>query len=380
VRLAVYTDYAYHRSGGTIYAERAFAIFLARLRKSVDRLVVLGRLSPPSGKARYPLGDAELIELPFYPRLSQPLRAAPALVRSLRPFWRAIDDVDCVWVLGPHALAIGFALLAAARRKRVILGVRQNLPAYVRARHPSRPDLRAFAFVLEVAFRALARFFPVVVVGPELAHHYRHSRALLEIAVSLVSEGEVLSEDEALPRRYDEEIRLLSVGRLEAEKNPLMLAEVLARLNSDDRRWRLTVCGEGDLERPLAHRLAELGQAEHAELIGYVAFGEDLRSLYLDSHVLLHSSWTEGLPQVLLEAFAAGLPVVAADVGGIRAAVGEAALLVKPGDVSAAAHAAAAVADDSHLRERLIRAGLDYARSRTSEQELRRLSFFLGNR
>lgn len=377
MRLAVYTDYAYHRSGGRVYAERAFAIFLGRLRESVDRLVVLGRLSPPTGKARYPLGDAELIELPFYPKLSEPLRAAPALVRSLRPFWRAIDDVDCVWVLGPHVLAIGFALLAVARRKRVILGVRQDLPAYVRNRHPRRPGLRAFAFVLEGAFRALARFFPVVVVGPELAHHYRHSRALLEIAVSLVSGAEVLGEEEALARGYDGDLRLLSVGRLEAEKNPLMLADVLARLNGDDRRWQLTVCGEGDLEAPLAERLAQLGQAEHAELIGYVAFGEDLRRLYLESHVLMHSSWTEGLPQVLLEAFAAGLPVVAADVGGIRAAVGEAALLVTPGDVSATAHAAASVARDPQLRERLIRAGLEYVRSRTSEQELRRLSVFL---
>jgi len=129
MRLAVYTDYAYHRSGGKVYAERAFAIFLGRLRGCLEHLVVVGRLSPPSGKARYPLGDAELVELPFYPKLSQPLRAAPALIRSLRPFWRAIDDIDCVWVLGPHLLAIAFAVLAALRRKRVVLGVRQDFPS-----------------------------------------------------------------------------------------------------------------------------------------------------------------------------------------------------------------------------------------------------------
>ena len=43
-------------------------------------------------------------------------------------------------------------------------------------------------------------------------------------------------------------------------------------------------------------------------------------------------SWTEGLPQVLFEAFAAGTPVVATAVGGVPEAVGDAALLIPPGD------------------------------------------------
>jgi glycosyltransferase involved in cell wall biosynthesis len=379
MRLAVYTDYPYHRRGGRVYAERAFAIFLGRLRPSVERLMVLGRLSPPGGKARYPLGDAELVELPFYPKASDPLRVVPALTRSLRPFWRALDDVDCVWVLGPHPLAIAFALMAAARRRSVVLGVRQDLPAYVRSRHPRRVDLRAMAFTLEVSFRLLAMIFPVVVVGPELARKYRHSRAVLEIAVSLVSEAEIIPADRALRRSYDGELRLLSVGRLEGEKNPLMMADVLARLNRDQPRWRLIVCGEGELAEPLGARLAELGQAHQAVLTGYVPFGVELRRLYLDSHILLHLSWTEGLPQVLLEAFAAGLPVVASDVGGIRAAVSEAVMLVPPGDSEAAAQRLSGVAADRQLRERMVRAGLAYVRPRTSEAELRRLARFLAD-
>jgi glycosyltransferase involved in cell wall biosynthesis len=380
VRLAVYTDYAYHRSGGRVYAERAFAIFLGQLRESVERLVIVGRLSPPGGKARYPLGDAELVELPFYPKLSQPLRAMPALACSLRPFWRAIADVDCVWILGPHALGIAFVLLAVLRRKRVILGVRQDLPSYVRSRHPRRPGLRAAAMVLEGLFRAIARFVPVVVVGPELARNYGNARSLLEISVSLVSAEDLVAEEEALARSYAGELSMLSVGRVDAEKNPLLLADVLARLNDGADRWHLTVCGEGDLEEALARRLAELGQTANAELAGYVPFGTELRRRYLESHVLIHSSWTEGLPQVLLEAFAAGLPVVAADVGGIRAAFGEAAMLVPPGDAAAAAQAVALVGRNPQVRRRLITAGLECVRGRTTEAELHRLAAFLEDR
>ena len=59
------------------------------------------------------------------------------------------------------------------------------------------------------------------------------------------------------------------------------------------------------------------GDEEHAELLGYVSLDGGLRDLYRDSHVFLHVSWTEGVPQVLFESFAAGLPVVATAVGGV---------------------------------------------------------------
>ena len=110
-----------------------------------------------------------------------------------------------------------------------------------------------------------------------------------------------------------------------------MLAEVLALLASDGRDWRLRICGEGHLEGELEAKLAELGVGERAELLGYVPFGEQLDRVYRSSHVLLHVSWTEGLPQILLEGFAAATPVVATDVGGVRDAVGDAALLIPAG-------------------------------------------------
>ena len=170
---------------------------------------------------------------------------------------------------------------------------------------------------------------------------------------------------------------MISVGRLEAEKNPLLLADVLARLGQSGDRWRLTVCGEGAMQVMLEDRLRELGIAERAELLGYVPFGPRLLALYRDSHALLHVSWTEGLPQVLVEAFAAGLPVVATDVGGVAKAVGEAVRLVPPGDAGAAAAELQAVAADSGLREKLVRAGHDYASARTVTTEVKRLGEFL---
>jgi glycosyltransferase involved in cell wall biosynthesis len=272
---------------------------------------------------------------------------------------------------------VGFALLAAMRGKRVVLGVRQDLPAYVRKRRPGRRMLIAAASLLDACFRTLSRRFDVVVVGPELAHRYGRAGGVLEIAVSLIDADDVVSPEVASARSYDGELSLISVGRLDAEKNPLLIADVFRRLVDDGRPWRLIVCGDGALRAELEDRLRDLGVAERAELLGYVPYGPRLAELYRSSHALLHTSWTEGLPQVLVEAFAAGVPVVATDVGGIRDAVGEAALLVPPGDAEAAAAELHAIAADEGLRRRLIEAGHEYASGRTAVAEIGRLANFL---
>jgi glycosyltransferase involved in cell wall biosynthesis len=79
----------------------------------------------------------------------------------------------------------------------------------------------------------------------------------------------------------------------------------------------------------------------------------------------------------LFEAFAAGLPVVATAVGGVPDAVGDAALLVPPGDAGAAAAELERLAADETLRARLIEAGLARAHDHTMEAECRRVIEFL---
>ncbi len=193
MRLAVYTDYAYHRVGGEVFAERAFALFLGRLSGELDRLVLVGREAPAVTGARYAVGaGVELVSLPYYRRLSEPWSVLRSSISSLARFWRALRGVDGVWLLGPHPLGIAFAALAAVRRRRVVLGVRQDIRAYVESRHPNRRSLRLAAAVLDAAWRLLARRFPVVVVGPEIATHYARATALLEITVSLVTERDLV--------------------------------------------------------------------------------------------------------------------------------------------------------------------------------------------
>lgn len=376
-RVAVYTDYTYRRSDGRVFAERAFALFLIALARHLERVVIVGKVDPRPGRSHYELpGGMEFVELPYFPALTRPAWAALAMVRSLTRFWEVLKDVDGVWLLGPHPLAVAFAALAALRGTPVTLGVRQDFPRYVRARHPHRRWVWVSGDLLDALWRTLARWVPVIVVGPELAAQYASTRTL-ELTVSLVTEQDIAAADEVAASYDGDELRALSVGRLEQEKNPLLLAEIIALLVQSDPRWRLVVCGEGPLADDLSRRLAELGVADRVDLLGYVPYDHRLRKVYRGSHALLHVSWTEGVPQVLFEAFAARLPTVATAVGGVAGAAGDAALLIAPGDARAAVAALTRISDDAPLRERLAEAGVARVRAHTLDAEAGRVAAFL---
>jgi glycosyltransferase involved in cell wall biosynthesis len=377
-RLGVYTDYTYSLVDGRPYAERAFALFVRALAPDFERLVVIGRLDPDSSRARYELTGVELVPLPHYPSLAHTVRALRGMLGSLRIYWRALASLDAVWILGPHPLAFPFVAMARLRRKRVVLGVRQESVEYVRNRHPGSRLRIGIARAMDFGFRLLARRYPTVVVGPAIDRAYGSARERLQISVSLISQRQIAAPGDATSRDYDGGVlTALSVGRIDREKNPLALADVLAALRERDPRWRLVVCGEGPLSAPLESRLGELGLANAADLRGYVAHEDGLDREYREASALLHVSWTEGLPQILYEAFAAGLPVVATDVGGIREAVGDAALLVGPGDVAAAADALDRIGRDPELRERLVSRGLELANAHTIERESARTAEFI---
>lgn len=378
MRLAVYTDYVYRRNGTSVYAERAFALFLARLGEEIESLTILGRLEAEPGEAPYRLPDTiDFVGLPHYDSLSNPIAVLKASRRSIQTFWRLLGEVDQVWMLGPHPLGLILVWLALLRGKKAVLGVRQDTIEYAKARHPTRRAARAALYGLEGAWRLLSLALPTVVVGPLLARRYRHGRRVLPISVSLIRDEEVVQPGHLEKRRYDGPLQILSVGRIEQEKNPLLLADILAGLCERSPDWRLVVCGDGPMLERLDRRLGDLGQSDAAELLGYVPLGPELRRRYLDSHIFLHVSWTEGLPQVLFEAFAAAVPVVATDVGGIAAATGDATLLIPPGDREAAIAAIERLGRDPGLRRRLVERGHAIARRHTLDREVASVVGFL---
>jgi len=391
LRVAVYADNWYRPTPDGVYADRSLVLFIAGVAAAAEHTILLGQLDPDLPRAHYRVPDhVEFVGLPPYPSMLSP--GAPlAMLRSLRTFWRLLPQVDVVWLLGPHPLCLAFAALAALRRKRITLGVRQDFPTYVRTRHPGRRLVHLAGDLLEGSYRLLARRAPTVVVGPDLASNFSRARHLLPISVSLVRDSDIADPAEAASRAWNGERTVLSVGRLETEKNPLLLADVLARLTRNPAQaaeppasghggdWRFLICGEGPMEDELRGRLRELGVEERAELLGYLPIHGGLMDRYRSVNAFLHVSWTEGMPQVLLEAFAAGTPVVATAVGGVPEAAGDAALLIPPGDPDAAAAALGRIAADPELRRELVTKGIERVRGRTLEAESARVARFLAD-
>jgi glycosyltransferase involved in cell wall biosynthesis len=374
MRLLVFEDSIYWRDEQGLSTDRAFLLFASRLVDRVDRVVMLGRLSPHPGPSHYRIPQrVEFVALPFYASAAG-WRVLIAGIRSLRTAWSAIGAADVAWLMGPHPLALLLAVLARLRRTKVVLGVRQDLPTYARRRHPNQVWTHRAADALEWLWRGLARRCSVVAVGPQLAAAYQSSKALLDLEISLVPARELVMGN---TRSYDGSLQILSVGRLDAEKNPLLLAEVLAALCARDPRWHVVVCGDGPLRADLQERLRALNVADHAVLLGYVPVDEGLRDLYRASHVLLHVSWTEGVPQVLLEAWGFAVPVVATAVGGVTETARGAALLIPAGDSGAAVAALETVARDGDVRRRMVGEGTCRMAGRTMEAALDRLVGFL---
>jgi glycosyltransferase involved in cell wall biosynthesis len=379
VRLGIYADLLYRADSDGVSTDRAFILFLAALAERVDELVLFGRLDPHPGRAPYALPERiRFVALPHYARVTE----LGPLLRSIRGAERAfaaeLDSLDVVWIFGPHPVALELVRVARKRHVPVALGIRQDFPAYIGRRLPGRGWLWAVpaAHLLDAAFRLLARRLPTVVVGDDLAARYPNAYVA---AISLVPRAAVASADDALNKDWNGELRLLSVGRLDSEKNPLLLPEIAARLRGNGGGWRLVVAGEGRLASAVAARAHALGVDGTLELRGYVRHGDELAELYRSSHAFLHVSTTEGLPQVLFEAQAAGLPVVATAVGGVQAALGGGArgVLIPPDDGAAAARACERLRRDPALREQLIRNGLEFARAEALESQLDRLVPFL---
>ncbi|HEX7062219.1 MAG TPA: glycosyltransferase [Woeseiaceae bacterium] len=118
----------------------------------------------------------------------------------------------------------------------------------------------------------------------------------------------------------DEAFVLVTVGRLDRQKNPLLLLEAFRLLHEDIPELRLLFIGDGVLRPELEERIRSAGLQSHVKLIGVQpppAIAEHLQA----SDLFVLSSAYEGMPIVVLEALATGLPVAATDVGEVSRAV-----------------------------------------------------------
>ena len=160
---------------------------------------------------------------------------------------------------------------------------------------------------------------------------------------------------------------ILSVGRLSLEKGHVDLVRALAALRkiAPSLRPKLIIVGDGPERERIATAAREAGLTEQLIFAGHTA---DVHPYYAIADILALPSHSEGSPNVLLEAMSAGLPIVAAAVGGVPeiASTEQNALLVAPNDTESFAHAIRRLLTDGELAQRLGRAAALHVRERFS--------------
>jgi len=164
-----------------------------------------------------------------------------------------------------------------------------------------------------------------------------------------------------------------SAGRLAAVKNYELLLDTLGMLEA--RRpggYHVVILGEGAQRGLLYHKAMELGVQDRFYLPGWF---EAIEGLYPAFDLFVLCSKNEGMGRVLVEAMAAGVPVIGTAVGGVPELLGEGdcGLVIPPNDPQALAEAIERLAQSSELREALIQKGRQRARDYTADSMIEKL-------
>ena len=156
------------------------------------------------------------------------------------------------------------------------------------------------------------------------------------------------------------DVQIVTVGRLVEKKGFPDLLRALGRLKASGRRITCRVYGDGPLLRPLAELRDSLGLADAVHFAGERSRETIIQALHSSDVFVLTPTVTEdgdrdGIPNVLVEAMACGLPVVSTSAGGIPELVthGENGFLTAPGDVASIENHIATLLDSPRLRQQM---------------------------
>ncbi|MCC6486630.1 MAG: glycosyltransferase [Candidatus Hydrogenedentes bacterium] len=193
--------------------------------------------------------------------------------------------------------------------------------------------------------------------------HFCRSQAMLWTAPERWNRLHVVHcgvEPESYTQRQHEGAgkELLFIGRLTAAKGIPILLESMDLLHKSHPGVHLVLAGDGPDRDWVVSRAAELGLRDCVEVTGFLS-PDSVKERLLQADVFVMASFAEGVPAVLMEAMASGLPVVATRIAGIPELVedGVSGFLVPPGDASSLADRMRTLLDNPDLRNRMGAAG-----------------------
>lgn len=213
-------------------------------------------------------------------------------------------------------------------------------PLLVATVHDSKNRLEGIPFG-ELFDRFLyGRFARIICVSESVRETLARRHPALEARLETILNG--IDLQSISPRRHRSDantVRVFSASRLVPQKDPMLLVSAMEKLG--DQPCELSIAGDGPLHDELSARLDACGLSGRIRLLGYRS---DIPDLLAQSDIFVLASPHEGFGLAVVEAMAAGLPVVATDIPPFREILGTdraqpCATLVPPGDATAMAAA-----------------------------------------
>jgi len=210
---------------------------------------------------------------------------------------------------------------------------------------------------------ALERADHVIAISHHTAARARARYGLPDSRITVVHHGAdhgFLHTDDGVPEGEAARPYLLSLGNSKPYKNLRALLRAIGVVAPRHPDTRLLIAGRGDSARNLRTLTCLLGLSSQVEFCGMIPDAE-VRRLFVGARALVFPSLIEGFGFPLVEAMAAGCPVVTSDIPVIREIVGDSALCADPTRPEHIAAAMERVLDDPGLRARLRRLGRERA-------------------
>jgi glycosyltransferase involved in cell wall biosynthesis len=344
--------------------------------RGYDTTLVTGHVGPTEGSMEYVAEEADLhpLHLGSLRRNVSPLADLAALFRLVGLLRR----------VRPHVLHTHTAKAGAVGRIAAVLALGARPPVVVHTYHghvlTGYFSTRLSRVFLEVE-RLLGRITDALIaVSPEVRDDLVRLGVARESKFTVVRLGLDLEQRTAAPPDARERVRaelgiasesfvVTWLGRMTEIKRVADLLHIFADVRQRGVEAVLVLVGDGP-DRSKLERLA--GELGIADVVRFTGFRADVGSIYRASDVVALSSANEGTPVSLIEALAAGCPVVTTDVGGASDVVdgGRAGVLVPFGDRRAFADALAELAVSPGRRRELGEAGRRHVRTRYSVERL----------
>ncbi len=286
---------------------------VTRLTKTIDNLVQKGdevvvfcpEGCPTEYKGAKIIGVAAM-PLPLYPELKLGL-PGPAVSDALENF-----KPDLIHVVNPAVLGLGGIWLAKSNNIPLIASYHTHLPKYLEHYGMGMLEPLLWELLKAAHNQALLNLCTSTAMVEELESKGIKRTALWQRGVDTETfKPEFRSQkmrNKLLGKYPDKNSLLIYVGRLSAEKQIERIKPVLEEIPDAC----LALVGDG----PYRNQLEKIFENTQTNFIGYLS-GEELASAYASGDIFLFPSSTETLGLVLLEAMAAGCPVIGANKGGI---------------------------------------------------------------